>query len=408
MKVDLFTFLYDLMHKIIWIHVPDDHRWMLPIFVLVIFVAPMSTAAIIAYFATAYLETIRNFLSNSHWRNGFGIVQELERFCIRYTVGLQAKLVVISVCTIPLSYVTLLVPKYIVNGVLVDQGKTGMFPWWSLGAVQYLLLLCLLYLIAISLNNACKYIAKIIAGRINERIVRRIRLAVVRKRRRESTYSSRSTLSAIAIQECEPIGYFGGNLLVVPIIQGGTLFASLAFLFMQDVALAMAALVMLPLQIAVLPRIQKQINDRVRDRVHATRDFNLALMFSSEDSSENSRVISFAERVSKLEVIRCKIWVLKARFKTLYNYTSNLTPFFFFTIGGYLVLQGRLSLGALVAALAAYREIAPALREMFDFAQAWSDARSRFAELSSSLGWNATSREPEPIAAPPLLEPFRR
>lgn len=83
--------------------------------------------------------------------------------------------------------------------------------------------------------------------------------------------------------------------------------------------------------------------------------------------------------------MRLEITELKARFKGLYNYTSNLTPFFFFAIGGYLVLQQRLSLGALVAALAAYREIAPALRELFDFAQSWSDARARYAEVVATL-----------------------
>ena len=44
-------------------------------------------------------------------------------------------------------------------------------------------------------------------------------------------------------------------------------------------------------------------------------------------------------------------------------------------------MQERLSLGSLVAAIAAYREIAPALRELFDFVQNWSDAEARFEEV---------------------------
>jgi ABC-type bacteriocin/lantibiotic exporter with double-glycine peptidase domain len=86
--------------------------------------------------------------------------------------------------------------------------------------------------------------------------------------------------------------------------------------------------------------------------------------------------------------MRIEIHDLKSRMKSLYNYLSNLTPFFFFAVGGYLVLQDRLSLGALVAALAAFREIAPALRELFDFAQAWSDARARFAEVTRVIKAN--------------------
>lgn len=86
-------------------------------------------------------------------------------------------------------------------------------------------------------------------------------------------------------------------------------------------------------------------------------------------------------QTATIEAAQIEISKLKSRFKCLYNFTTNLTPFFFFTIGGYLVLQQRLSLGALVAALAAYREIAPALRELFDFARNWSDARARYAEV---------------------------
>ncbi|VXC86094.1 hypothetical protein BOSE125_600006 [Bosea sp. 125] len=48
-------------------------------------------------------------------------------------------------------------------------------------------------------------------------------------------------------------------------------------------------------------------------------------------------------------------------------------------------MRERLSLGALVAAIAAYREIAPAMRELFDFVQNWSDAEARFEEVTRVL-----------------------
>ena len=46
----------------------------------------------------------------------------------------------------------------------------------------------------------------------------------------------------------------------------------------------------------------------------------------------------------------------------------------------------------LVAALAAYKEIAPALRELFDFAQDWSDAAARFAEVPRAVELPASVR----------------
>lgn len=288
-----------------------------------------------------------------------------------------------------MTYVLLLLPKQIVDNVLDDKASGMSLFGLPLGNEELLFALCAGYLILLTLNGFIKYIVNVVRSRVNERIVRRIRLAVIRRRREEDCARGRSTLAAVAIQECEPIGYFGSGMLVEPLIQGGTLLTSLVFLFMQDVALAFAALMMLPVQIAVLPPLQRRINAKVRERVHATRSFNAALSHElgvvGGAGPVGSPTKAHARQAEILERVRLEISELKARFKTIYNYTSNLTPFFFFAIGGYLVLQQRLTLGALVAALAAYREIAPALRELFDFSQNWSDARARYAEVVSVL-----------------------
>ena len=48
---------------------------------------------------------------------------------------------------------------------------------------------------------------------------------------------------------------------------------------------------------------------------------------------------------------------VKFLMKSMNNFIMNLTPFFFYTIGGYLVLENQLSLGALVAAMESPRSI---------------------------------------------------
>lgn len=194
----------------------------------------------------------------------------------------------------------------------------------------------------------------------------------------------------------------------MPLIYGGTLLTSLVFLFVQDVALAFAAVMMLPVQVAVLPRLQQRVNAKVRERVQITRSFNASLSHEVDDSQRASDDVSHMRhhmrQAETLECVRLEINELKSRLKSLYNYTSNLTPFFLFSIGGYLVLQERLSLGALVAALAAYREISPALRELFDFVQNWSDARARYAEVVAALrraapGPESAAQKPMPSAS---------
>ena len=67
--------------------------------------------------------------------------------------------------------------------------------------------------------------------------------------------------------------------------------------------------------------------------------------------------------------------------KAINNFIMNLTPFFFYTIGGYLVIEGKLSLGALVASLASYKDLASAIRELFNYYQSLQDARIRYREI---------------------------
>lgn len=407
---DLIEVLHRLMHMVVWVHTPNDHRWMLPIFTLVLVIAP-------AWMAWHVLRFVLSSLK--HWkgrtRTGTKLAPPvsqssgLERFVLRATAPFQIRLVIISVLTIPATYILLLLPKHIINHALDEDGPKMDFLGLSLGSGELLFALCASYLVILTVHNLIKYAANVIRGRVNERIVRRIRLWVIRRRREERGVQGRSTLAAVAIHECEPIGYFGGSLLVVPLIYGGTLLTSLVFLLLQDVALALAAVMMLPLQMTVLPQLQQRINAKVRERVHATRRFNAALTHETAElgaSGHDRPAMRDCMRQAKaLERVRLDIAELKSRLKSLYNYTSNLTPFFFFAIGGYLVLQQRLSLGALVAALAAYREIAPSLRELFDFAQNWSDARARYAEVIAAINspQEPQARETQKETAKPRL-----
>ncbi len=167
---------------------------------------------------------------------------------------------------------------------------------------------------------------------------------------------------------------------------------SLVFLFVQNPALALSALIMLPVQLTLLPHLQNTLNAKVRERVYATRELTHLLTSGDSDAKTSLKKTTNypslrqqTRQIAALERVRIEISDLKGRLRGLYNYTSNLTPFFFFAIGGYLVVQQRLSLGALVAAIAAYREIAPAMRELFDFVQNWSDAEARFEEVTRVL-----------------------
>ena len=414
--MDTVNFLHELFHRVAGIEYPGGHWWidlaaasmfvLAPAWLILIVVRPALRWALArpgnpscsripaAPEVRALGPAPDASVPTPRWR--------LERFVLRFSLRSQMQLLALSVLTLPSAWLMLEIPKHIINHALSDLGGHGVpgmgLLGMDLGRTGLLLALCAAYLGVFTVNGLVKYGASRLRGRVNERLVRRLRLSVVRRARTEPSAERRATLAAVAVQEVEAVGYFGGGLVSVPLVQGGVLVTSVAFLLVQNAALAAAALVMLPVQITVLPRLQRRLNAKVRLRVHATRTLG-ALLAAPErkpSSDGGGRIPGVGadptplarpmRQVGELERMRVEINDLKGMLKGSYNYTSNLTPFFLFLVGGYLVVQGKLSLGALVAALTAYKEIAPALRELFDFAQAWSDATARFEEISKAVG----------------------
>lgn len=187
-------------------------------------------------------------------------------------------------------------------------------------------------------------------------------------------------------QELEPIGGFAADAFALPVFQGGTFLTILIFMFAQDVLLGAAALTLLPVQIALIPRLQRKLNELSRARVGEVRRLSGELGAQSAErqrSSDDVKVV--AGLLKRIESLRREAQRRKYMIKAVNNFLSALTPFFFYAIGGYLVISDRLSLGALVSVLAAYKDFSSPLRELFRYYQASEDVRIRYAALLGYL-----------------------
>ncbi|MFZ1413002.1 MAG: hypothetical protein WAS73_00265, partial [Defluviicoccus sp.] len=78
---------------------------------------------------------------------------------------------------------------------------------------------------------------------------------------------------------------FAGEAFVTPVFQGGTSLTLLAFMLLQDPVLGRAALMMLPIQLAVIPPLQRKINELNRARVREVRHLG-GLLGESQPSAE--------------------------------------------------------------------------------------------------------------------------
>jgi ABC-type bacteriocin/lantibiotic exporter with double-glycine peptidase domain len=104
----------------------------------------------------------------------------------------------------------------------------------------------------------------------------------------------------------------------------------------------------------------------------------------------------------ELEEVRRRIFILKFFIKALNNFLTALTPFLFYSLGGYFVIEGRISLGALVAVLAAHKDFSAPLKELFRYYQTLEDTRIRYHEITMFFSKTELRERHVPTSNPEL------
>ena len=376
-------------------------HWLHPVLHVVLIWVP---AAFLLLASRQILRTLSRRLRNQAQRFGQpepsgGIAPGYAAFVISHSRKAQMALVAASFALMPLLYATLELPKLIINSVI--SADAYRFPMIHFGLtvskLEHLLFFCILFLLALVAVNAMKYSINSYKTRLSQRLARRIRLGVFRAWRRSSRARHADAIPLIT-QEVEPVGSFGGDLLVVPALQGGTFLTILTFMFVQNPILGLSAVSLLPLQLWLIPALQRRINEFGRQRILVMRALGERLGDQLVDNDlRGAAVVQTAARLFReLELLQRRRDDVKFAAKALNNLLFALTPFFFYSIGGYLVIRGDLSFGSLVAAIAAHKEMSPPLRELFTYYQDLQDVRTRYAEIRRFL----TTRSPAPHAAP--------
>jgi putative ABC transport system ATP-binding protein len=89
----------------------------------------------------------------------------------------------------------------------------------------------------------------------------------------------------------------------------------------------------------------------------------------------------FAKELGVVYGIRYQIYKKKFFIKFLNNFLAQLGPFFFYSIGGYLVIRGNLTLGALVAVISAHKELYSPWKELLNHYQLTWDSQIKFEQV---------------------------
>ncbi len=319
-------------------------------------------------------------------------------FIWKYSKREQLFLLLFTLFTFPFLYVTLELPKRIINDAIgADSAIIQIWDGIQVSQVEFLMILCGLYLLTVLIHGLLKMRLNTMKGVLAERLLRRFRYQLVGRMMRFPRAYFRSTsqgeLVSMVTSEAEPMGGLMGDAVAQPVFQLGQMLIIVAFLFAQSVWFGLAGIALIPLQAWLIPMLQRQINQLNKKRIVQVRAFASEIGETAAGITDlrtnggwRFRLAGFTDRLGKLFDIRFQIYQKKFFMKFLNNFITQLTPFFFYSVGGLLAIRGDITVGALVAALAAYKDLSSPWKELLtyynqvqDMSLRWEIVTERFA-----------------------------
>ena len=320
------------------------------------------------------------------------LASSIYGYILHYSLREQVYLVVVTLLSFPFLYYSLDLPKLIVNRAISGKNFPQTFLGMEFEQIPYLLILCCIFLVLVLINGWFKLHLNVKKGQVGERMLRRLRYQLYERVLRFPLHhfdrTATGQIIAMMTGELEPIGGFIGDAFALPISQGGTLLTIFVFMFVQDPMLGAAAVALYPLQGYLIPKMQRIIRRLGRERVRKVRVLSdriaETIAARNEIRANDAAAYQLADishRLGEIYDIRFEIYNRKFFVKFLNNLIGNLTPFMFFLIGGYFVINGQLSWGALVAVLAAYKELSSPWKELLDFYQNQQDVAIKYEQV---------------------------
>jgi putative ABC transport system ATP-binding protein len=346
--------------------------------------------------------------------------RSLFGFIIRYSKRDQLLIVPLVVATMLVYYLTLDLPKTIINKAIQGDGfpqadsKAG-FLGLPLDRIEFLLALSVVFLLLIVVNGWLKFQINTMKGWMGERMLRRLRYALFDMVLRFPLARFRRVKSAevatMINAEVEPLGGFVGESLITPLFLGGQALTAMVFILWQHWALGLIALAVVAIQAFIIPRLrqrllvlgrERQLTARaLAGRVAETVDGAVEIHANGTANYERAEI---AARLGRIFRIRFEFYQRKFLIKFLNNFLTQVTPFLFYTVGGYLVIVGRLDIGALVAVIAAYKDLPTPVKELIDWDQQRLDAEIKYQQVMEQFSDEGVAPPEAPASGePPAL-----
>jgi putative ABC transport system ATP-binding protein len=337
----------------------------------------------------------------------------LARYIWKHTWKQQVWILIVVFLSMIPYFLSFDLPKQIVNGPIQGDGfqqpgatqtfmeisfdlplagHVTLFPGVPLERTSMLFALSFVYLALVVVNGLFKFYINTYKGRLGERMLRRIRFELVdRVLRFPPSVFKRVKAAEVATMvkdEVEPLGGFIGDAFVQPALLGGQALTALVFIVIQNFWLGAIAVAIVAVQAIVIPRMRRRLIRLGRERQLTARELSGRVgeivdgigTIHIHDTSNYERA-DIAARLGHIFKIRYDLYQWKFLVKFLNNFLASVTPFLFYSIGGYLALKGSLDIGQLVAVIAAYKDLPGPLKDLIDWDQSRQDVQVKYQQV---------------------------
>ncbi|MEN8188922.1 MAG: ABC transporter ATP-binding protein/permease [Thermodesulfobacteriota bacterium] len=297
---------------------------------------------------------------------------------------LQLLLLLVIVAIVFLRVLPLEIQKRIVNDVLSGRDFSLL--------VTY----CLIYLAAVFISSGLKFAINALQAKIGQQALTEMRRELYRHILRLPLSFFRKTqpgsVVASLVNELATSGNFVGMAVAVPVTNILTLIAFAVYLIWLHPLLGVVTLSIYPIVVLIVPMAQKGANRANKKRVSVARAMSDQITESISGVHELHAHGSFYSEEKKYnrlidELLRIRIvWTLyRYGVKVLNNLIVSLGPVLVFILGGYLLIQGELELGSIVAFLSAQEKLYDPWKELIEFYQVYQDASIRYSKVMSTF-----------------------
>lgn len=299
--------------------------------------------------------------------------RSLYGFILRWSGRHQVGLAALAVLVFLLSSVPLELQRRIVN----DLGNKAPF--------HAIVLLVGAYAAVAIVEQTLKLSLNIYRGWVAESMVRTLRRTVCRAAAAPQGHVDTGVEVALVLEEAEPIGGFTALSISEPILQIGILVSVFAYMLFLQPELALLGLAFFIPQMVLVPLLQRAINRRASDRIVVKREMSGMIVGEMDEPV----AVSPARAIEQIFGLNMDIYRLKYSMNLVMNLMYYLSVTATFCAGGWMVLEGRIEVGTVVAMVGGFAKLNDPWGDVVNWAREYSVVSVKYGLFREAASWLA-------------------